>query len=159
MYKNIYARILYVSLWLAEVKYVCIVCMYMYMTVCVLVLPGQPSAVRTRVIQPDSVLVSWEPPVDGGAVTGYMIGYGEGVPDVNWRYLDRYRRNVTIRNLSQYQLRSSSAALSIRHRKASKLACYGHTMRKQGNNEEDHARPGWTTSRRGQDSPWKSQSE
>jgi len=25
--------------------------------------------------------------------------------------------------------------------------------------EEDHARPGWTTSRRGQDSSWKSQSE
>ena len=25
--------------------------------------------------------------------------------------------------------------------------------------EEDHARPGWTTSRRGQDSPWRSQSE
>jgi len=25
--------------------------------------------------------------------------------------------------------------------------------------EEDHARPGWTTSRPGQDSPWKSQSE
>jgi len=25
--------------------------------------------------------------------------------------------------------------------------------------EEDHARPGWTTSRHGQDSPWKSQSE
>ena len=25
--------------------------------------------------------------------------------------------------------------------------------------EEDHARPGWTTSKRGQDSPWKSQSE
>jgi len=25
--------------------------------------------------------------------------------------------------------------------------------------EEGHARPGWTTSRRGQDSPWKSQSE
>jgi len=25
--------------------------------------------------------------------------------------------------------------------------------------EEDHARPWWTTSRRGQDSPWKSQSE
>jgi len=25
--------------------------------------------------------------------------------------------------------------------------------------EEDHARPGWTTSRLGQDSPWKSQSE
>jgi len=24
--------------------------------------------------------------------------------------------------------------------------------------EEGHARPGWTTSRRGQDSPWKSQS-
>jgi len=25
--------------------------------------------------------------------------------------------------------------------------------------EEDHAQPGWTTSKRGQDSPWKSQSE
>jgi len=25
--------------------------------------------------------------------------------------------------------------------------------------QEDHAQPGWTTSRRGQDSPWKSQSE
>ena len=25
--------------------------------------------------------------------------------------------------------------------------------------EEDHARPGWTASRRGQDSPWKSQSK
>jgi len=50
--------------------------------------------------------------------------------------------------------------------KARKLAYYGHTTRKQGsclekeNNErcqvhageEDHARPGWTTSRRGQDS-------
>jgi len=51
--------------------------------------------------------------------------------------------------------------------KARKLACYGHTMRKQGSclekekmqgtmqvhaGEEDSARPGWTTSRRGQDS-------
>ena len=56
--------------------------------------------------------------------------------------------------------------------KATKLAYYGHTMRKQGSclvkeimqcqvhaGEEDHARPGWTTSRRGQHSPWKSQSE
>ena len=58
--------------------------------------------------------------------------------------------------------------------KARKLAYYGHTMRKQGSclekeimqgtsqvhaGEEDHARPGWTTSRHGQDSPWKSQSE
>jgi len=67
----------------------------------VLVLPGQPTSVRTRVIQPDTVLVSWQPPLDGGAVTGYMIGYGEGVPDVNWRYLERHRRNVTIRNLSE----------------------------------------------------------
>jgi len=58
--------------------------------------------------------------------------------------------------------------------KARKLAYYGHTMRKQGScpekeimqgtmpgarRREGHARPGWTTSRRGQDSPWKSQSE
>ena len=55
--------------------------------------------------------------------------------------------------------------------KARKLAYNGHNMRKQGScldkeimqgampGEEDHTRPGWTTSRRRQDSPWKSQSE
>ena len=67
--------------------------------------------------------------------------------------------------------------------KAMKLAYYGHTMSKQGLAKEimqgtmpdicslpvyilvnkatykGHARPGWRTSRRGQDSPWKSQSE
>jgi len=52
--------------------------------------------------------------------------------------------------------------------KARKLAYYGHTMRKQGSclekeimqgtcqmhaGEEDHTRPGWTTSRCGQDCP------
>ena len=58
--------------------------------------------------------------------------------------------------------------------KARKLADYGHNMRKQGScseqeimqgtmsgarREEDHVRPKWTTSRRGQDSLFKSQSE
>jgi len=59
--------------------------------------------------------------------------------------------------------------------KARKLAYYGHTMRKQGSclekeimqgticqvhaGEEGHARPGWTTSRHGQDFPRKSQTE
>jgi len=57
--------------------------------------------------------------------------------------------------------------------KARKLAYYGHTVRKQGSGLEKeimkgtmpgarrrgHARPGWTTSRGGQDSPWKSQPE
>jgi len=59
--------------------------------------------------------------------------------------------------------------------KARKLAYYGHTMSKQGSCqekeimqgtmpgvhavEEDHTRPEWTTSIRGQNSPWKSQSE
>jgi len=59
--------------------------------------------------------------------------------------------------------------------KARKLPYYSHTMRKQGSclekeimqgtmpcahaGKEDHTRPGWTTLRHGQDSPWKSQSE
>jgi len=60
--------------------------------------------------------------------------------------------------------------------KARKLAYYGYTMRKQRScleketthckeqcqvhaDEKDHAWTGWTTSIRGQDSPWKSQSE
>ena len=56
--------------------------------------------------------------------------------------------------------------------KARKLAYRSHTKRKRElpgerdntkkqcqvlADEEDHARPGWTTSIRGQDSPWKSQ--
>ena len=52
--------------------------------------------------------------------------------------------------------------------KARKLAYYGHNMRKQGESdnarqvhagEEGHARPGWTTSRHGQESAWKSPPE
>jgi len=58
--------------------------------------------------------------------------------------------------------------------KARKLAYYGHTMRQQGSclekeivqgtvpvhaGKEHHARHGWTTSRRGQNFPWKRQSE
>jgi len=46
-------------------------------------------------------MVSWMPPEDGDLVRGYMVGYGEGVPDVNWRYLDASSNNVTIRNLSK----------------------------------------------------------
>jgi Fibronectin type III domain len=63
--------------------------------------PGQPRSVLTRVITSDSVLVTWQAPTDGGPISGYMIGYGEGVPDVNWQYLEPHRRNVTIKNLSQ----------------------------------------------------------
>ena len=66
-----------------------------------LLVPGQPLSVGTRVVTPESVLVTWQAPVDGGPVAGYMIGYGEGVPDVNWQYLEAYRRNVTIKNLSR----------------------------------------------------------
>jgi len=52
--------------------------------------------------------------------------------------------------------------------KARKLAYCGHIMMKLRSckeqcqvhaGEEDHTRPGWTTSRRGQDSQWKSQSK
>jgi len=58
--------------------------------------------------------------------------------------------------------------------KLRKLAYSGHTMRKQGSclekeimqgtmsvhaGEEDHARPGWTTSIRVHDSSWKSRSK
>ena len=57
-----------------------------------------------------------------------------------------------------------------RYKESSEWINSSNTMRKQGSKrckeqcqvhegEEDHARPGWTTSRRGQDSPWKSQSE
>jgi hypothetical protein len=46
-------------------------------------------------------MVSWLPPDDGSVVRGYMIGYGEGVPDVNWQYVDATKNNVTIKNLSK----------------------------------------------------------
>jgi len=61
--------------------------------------PGKPTYVRTRTFS-DSVMVTWMSPEDGDMVRGYMVGYGEGVPDVNWRYVDASSNNVTIRNLS-----------------------------------------------------------
>ena len=88
-----------------------------------------------------------------------------------------HRSNVDRRKYCQF---SSTDDGPVNHSerprlsKARKPAYYGHTMRKQEVvwrkrwcseqfqvhiGEEDHARPGWITSRRGQYSPWKSQSE
>lgn len=60
--------------------------------------PGQPIDVTTTAFS-NSIVVSWRPPDDGAEVRGYVVGYGEGVPDVSWQYLEPHRRNVTIRNL------------------------------------------------------------
>lgn len=60
--------------------------------------PGKPSAVRTRTMT-DSIIMSWQPPEGDVLVRGYMVGYGEGVPDVNWQYVSADTRNFTIRNL------------------------------------------------------------
>ena len=62
--------------------------------------PGIPTYVRTRTFT-DSVIVSWRPPEENIIVRGYICGYGEGVPDVNWKYVDASNRNVTIFNLSK----------------------------------------------------------
>src|SRR6218665_2747532 len=62
--------------------------------------PGQPRRVTSKAFA-DYVIVSWEPPEDGAEVRGYVIDYGEGVPDVNWQYLEGHRRNVTVKNLSK----------------------------------------------------------
>ena len=61
--------------------------------------PGQPVDVTTTAYS-NSVVVRWRPPDGGAVVRGYVVGYGEGVPDVSWQYLEAHRRNVTIRNLS-----------------------------------------------------------
>lgn len=65
--------------------------------------PGQPTSVRTRTFV-DSAVVTWSPPEDNTLVRTYMIGYGEGVPDVKWIYVNGSQRNVTILNLSQLTL-------------------------------------------------------
>ena len=46
-----------------------------------------------------------------------------------------------------------SLLINVDNKRYCKEQCQVHA------GEKDHARPGWTTSRRGQDSPWKSQSE
>jgi len=63
--------------------------------------PGQPTAVRTTTSS-DSAVVSWLPPDDNTLVRTYMIGYGEGVPDVKWIYVNGSQRNVTINHLSKH---------------------------------------------------------
>ena len=61
--------------------------------------PGQPTAVRTMTSS-ESAVVSWLAPEDNTLVRTYMIGYGEGVPDVKWIYVNGSQRNVTIHDLS-----------------------------------------------------------
>ena len=72
--------------------------------------PGQPVGVSSQALV-DSAVVSWSAPEEGVLVRGYVIGYGEGVPDVNWQYLEAHRRNVTIRNLSELRTGSSCVFL------------------------------------------------
>lgn len=60
--------------------------------------PGKPSEVRTRTLT-DSIILSWASPIDNVLVRGYMVGYGEGVPDVNWQYVAANTKTFTIRNL------------------------------------------------------------
>ena len=38
---------------------------------------------------------------------GYVVGYGEGVPEVNWQYLEGNRTNMTIKNLSLWSFLDS----------------------------------------------------
>ena len=71
--------------------------------------PGQPTAVRTMTSS-DSAVVSWLPPDDNTLVRTYMIGYGEGVPDVKWIYVNGSQSNVTIHHLSM-----QAASLSVSH--------------------------------------------
>ena len=65
--------------------------------------PGPPTSVRTRTMS-DTIVVTWLPPLDGALVRGYMIGYGEGVPDVNWRYVGGAQREITLTGLSRAEL-------------------------------------------------------
>ena len=62
--------------------------------------PGKPAHVRTRTMT-DAIIMSWQTPDDDILVRGYMVGYGEGVPDVNWQYVSADTHNFTIRNLSK----------------------------------------------------------
>lgn len=49
----------------------------------------------------NSIFVSWSPPSSGVGVKGYVVGYGEGVPEVNWQYMEGNRTNMTIKNLKK----------------------------------------------------------
>ncbi len=46
-------------------------------------------------------MLMWQRPKDDVLIRGYMVGYGEGVPDVNWQYVDAETRSFTIKNLSK----------------------------------------------------------
>ncbi|ESO02194.1 hypothetical protein HELRODRAFT_161435 [Helobdella robusta] len=61
---------------------------------------GKPAIVNFKG-NADSIYLAWEPPNSSIAIRGYIVGYGEGVPDVNWQYLDVTQRNITIRNLKK----------------------------------------------------------
>lgn len=63
--------------------------------------PGKPLSISTTTFS-DYVILTWEPPAEHVTIRGYTIGYGEGVPDVSWQYVEKDNRNVTIRDLSTF---------------------------------------------------------
>jgi len=60
--------------------------------------PGMPKALRTRTLT-NSIILTWEPPQDNVLVRGFVVGHGEGVPDVKWQYVEASTRTFTINNL------------------------------------------------------------
>ena len=62
-----------------------------------------PLNLRTRTT-PVSIDLSWEAPTDEILVRGYVVGHGEGVPDVKWQYVDANTRTFTIPDLREYIL-------------------------------------------------------
>jgi len=86
----------------------------------------------------------------------------KGLRKIRWVSWTAKKRNEWVLNKARVKRELLDTA------KARELTYYGHTLRKQGSCKEQcqmhageggHARPGWTTPRRGQDSPWNSQSE
>ena len=61
--------------------------------------PGSPSVTLVQSFA-KSIFLSWRAPTEGGHVVGYKVGYSDGIPDLNWRYVSGSHRNITIGNLS-----------------------------------------------------------
>ena len=62
---------------------------------------GQPGSPTVTLVQSfaTSIFVSWSAPSEGGEVVGYKVGYSDGIPDLNWRYVSGAQRNITIDHL------------------------------------------------------------
>ena len=64
-------------------------------------MPGKPVSLKVRPTS-SSIGVNWSPPLNSSIIVrGYILGYGQGVPDVYKVVIDARQKYYNIKDLSE----------------------------------------------------------